>query len=246
MPPWVPAGVPYRFPPPALRDCRPKAAPTRLCLWASTAWASPQTWPRWGTERNRSGRSLHGTASVCGSPARPEWKRPRFRAPRAWFAYTNPPTLCCCHLMCASVLARPLPLPQVAYWLLQNGIKVMIAACDTFRSGAVEQLKTHCARLQVGPQHPVPAPRQQAPAGRLPAPGTACEMAGTRSPAPCMLRATGRRSGLQDAAATSRPRLAAMPDQGLTPPPDHATPPLTPAQSTHTHTPPHPSPGPPV
>lgn len=38
----------------------------------------------------------------------------------------------------------------MAYWLLQNGVKVMIAACDTFRSGAVEQLKTHCARLQVG------------------------------------------------------------------------------------------------
>ena len=27
--------------------------------------------------------------------------------------------------------------------------QVMIAACDTFRSGAVEQLKTHCARLGV-------------------------------------------------------------------------------------------------
>ncbi|EFN56873.1 hypothetical protein CHLNCDRAFT_21935 [Chlorella variabilis] len=40
-------------------------------------------------------------------------------------------------------------LAKVAYWLLQNGVKVMIAACDTFRSGAVEQLKTHCARLQV-------------------------------------------------------------------------------------------------
>jgi signal recognition particle GTPase len=26
----------------------------------------------------------------------------------------------------------------------------MIAACDTFRAGAVEQLKTHCARLKVG------------------------------------------------------------------------------------------------
>lgn len=25
----------------------------------------------------------------------------------------------------------------------------MIAACDTFRSGAIEQLKTHCARLNV-------------------------------------------------------------------------------------------------
>ncbi len=28
-------------------------------------------------------------------------------------------------------------------------MQVMIAACDTFRSGAVEQLKTHCARLGV-------------------------------------------------------------------------------------------------
>ena len=26
---------------------------------------------------------------------------------------------------------------------------MMIAACDTFRSGAVEQLKTHCVRLGV-------------------------------------------------------------------------------------------------
>ena len=28
-------------------------------------------------------------------------------------------------------------------------LQVMIAACDTFRSGAVEQLKTHCMRLGV-------------------------------------------------------------------------------------------------
>jgi len=40
-------------------------------------------------------------------------------------------------------------LSKVAYWLLQNHHKVMIAACDTFRSGAVEQLKTHCTRLGV-------------------------------------------------------------------------------------------------
>ena len=30
-----------------------------------------------------------------------------------------------------------------------RGAQVMIAACDTFRSGAVEQLKTHCVRLGV-------------------------------------------------------------------------------------------------
>ncbi|KAK9815382.1 hypothetical protein WJX72_002707 [[Myrmecia] bisecta] len=40
-------------------------------------------------------------------------------------------------------------LAKVTYWLLQNGIKPMVAACDTFRSGAVEQLRTHCTRLQV-------------------------------------------------------------------------------------------------
>lgn len=38
---------------------------------------------------------------------------------------------------------------QVAYWLLQHKISVMMAACDTFRSGAVEQLRTHARRLQV-------------------------------------------------------------------------------------------------
>ncbi|XP_063900651.1 signal recognition particle receptor subunit alpha homolog isoform X2 [Zophobas morio] len=34
-------------------------------------------------------------------------------------------------------------LAKVAYWLLQNDYKVLIAACDTFRSGAVEQLRIH-------------------------------------------------------------------------------------------------------
>lgn len=40
-------------------------------------------------------------------------------------------------------------LAKVAYWLLQNRKKVMIAACDTFRAGAVEQLRTHCQRLKI-------------------------------------------------------------------------------------------------
>jgi signal recognition particle receptor subunit alpha len=38
---------------------------------------------------------------------------------------------------------------QVAYWLVQHEVSVMMAACDTFRSGAVEQLRTHARRLQV-------------------------------------------------------------------------------------------------
>jgi len=40
-------------------------------------------------------------------------------------------------------------LAKVAYWLLQHNLTVMLAACDTFRSGAVEQLRTHARRLQV-------------------------------------------------------------------------------------------------
>jgi signal recognition particle receptor subunit alpha len=40
-------------------------------------------------------------------------------------------------------------LAKVAYWLMQHDMKVVIAACDTFRSGAVEQLRTHCQRLGV-------------------------------------------------------------------------------------------------
>lgn len=39
-------------------------------------------------------------------------------------------------------------LGKIAFWLLQNNFKVLIAACDTFRSGAVEQLKVHVQRLQ--------------------------------------------------------------------------------------------------
>ncbi|KMT09121.1 hypothetical protein BVRB_6g132280 [Beta vulgaris subsp. vulgaris] len=40
-------------------------------------------------------------------------------------------------------------LAKVAYWLLQHKASVMMAACDTFRSGAVEQLRTHARRLQI-------------------------------------------------------------------------------------------------
>ncbi|KAK1610612.1 hypothetical protein QYE76_034285 [Lolium multiflorum] len=40
-------------------------------------------------------------------------------------------------------------LAKVAYWLRQHDLSVMLAACDTFRSGAVEQLRTHARRLQI-------------------------------------------------------------------------------------------------
>nr|CAB3266577.1 signal recognition particle receptor subunit alpha-like [Phallusia mammillata] len=38
-------------------------------------------------------------------------------------------------------------LAKICFWLMENGFRVMIAACDTFRAGAVEQLRTHVARL---------------------------------------------------------------------------------------------------
>jgi signal recognition particle receptor subunit alpha len=38
-------------------------------------------------------------------------------------------------------------LSKVCFWLLQNGCRVLIAACDTFRSGAVEQLRVHVRNL---------------------------------------------------------------------------------------------------
>ncbi|MBW0518914.1 hypothetical protein O181_058629 [Austropuccinia psidii MF-1] len=38
-------------------------------------------------------------------------------------------------------------LSKVAFWLLQNKLRVLVAACDTFRSGAVEQLRVHVGNL---------------------------------------------------------------------------------------------------
>ncbi|KAI0982560.1 hypothetical protein GJ496_001374 [Pomphorhynchus laevis] len=38
-------------------------------------------------------------------------------------------------------------LAKIAFWLIENNLTVMIAACDTFRSGAVEQLQTHVKHL---------------------------------------------------------------------------------------------------
>lgn len=40
-------------------------------------------------------------------------------------------------------------LAKIACWLIQKGLRVYIAACDTFRAGAVEQLKVHVERFKV-------------------------------------------------------------------------------------------------
>ncbi|KAL8855833.1 MAG: hypothetical protein Q9178_007548 [Gyalolechia marmorata] len=39
-------------------------------------------------------------------------------------------------------------LSKLAFFLLQNNLSLLIAACDTFRSGAVEQLRVHARNLQ--------------------------------------------------------------------------------------------------
>jgi len=39
-------------------------------------------------------------------------------------------------------------LAKLAFFLLQNDFKILIAACDTFRSGAVEQLRVHARNLK--------------------------------------------------------------------------------------------------
>ncbi|KAI8462077.1 signal recognition particle receptor subunit alpha [Phakopsora pachyrhizi] len=38
-------------------------------------------------------------------------------------------------------------LSKVAFWLIQNKFRVLVAACDTFRAGAVEQLRIHVRNL---------------------------------------------------------------------------------------------------
>uniref|UniRef100_A0A069DVD0 Putative signal recognition particle receptor alpha subunit n=1 Tax=Panstrongylus megistus TaxID=65343 RepID=A0A069DVD0_9HEMI len=38
-------------------------------------------------------------------------------------------------------------LAKICFWLIENDLRVLIAACDTFRAGAVEQLRTHMRHL---------------------------------------------------------------------------------------------------
>lgn len=38
-------------------------------------------------------------------------------------------------------------LAKICFWLIENDMRVLIAACDTFRAGAVEQLRTHMRHL---------------------------------------------------------------------------------------------------
>ena len=48
------------------------------------------------------------------------------------------------YIKCLNYFVSPC---QVCFWLLDNGYRVLIAVCDTFRSGALEQLRTYTAHL---------------------------------------------------------------------------------------------------
>lgn len=39
-------------------------------------------------------------------------------------------------------------LAKIANWLINNGMKILVVACDTFRAGAIEQLRTHVQALK--------------------------------------------------------------------------------------------------
>ena len=47
------------------------------------------------------------------------------------------------------LLGKSTSLAKTAAYFLSKGLKVGIGACDTFRSGAIEQLRTHCSCLGV-------------------------------------------------------------------------------------------------
>lgn len=48
---------------------------------------------------------------------------------------------------CLQIYNTKDPYFQICFWLIENGFRVLIAACDTFRAGAVEQLRTHTRKL---------------------------------------------------------------------------------------------------
>ncbi|TDG44591.1 hypothetical protein AWZ03_008997 [Drosophila navojoa] len=50
-------------------------------------------------------------------------------------------------------------LAKICFWLIENDFNVLIAACDTFRAGAVEQLRTHTRHLNA--LHPAEKHKQR-------------------------------------------------------------------------------------
>ncbi|KAI1287020.1 Signal recognition particle receptor subunit alpha -like protein [Halotydeus destructor] len=57
----------------------------------------------------------------------------------------NPYVICFCGV---NGVGKSTNLAKISNWLIMNGVKVLIIACDTFRAGAVEQLRTHVTALK--------------------------------------------------------------------------------------------------
>ncbi|KAK9237517.1 SRP54-type protein [Lipomyces kononenkoae] len=60
----------------------------------------------------------------------------------------NPPRPYVISVVGVNGVGKSTNLSKIAFWLLQNDLKLLIAACDTFRSGAVEQLRVHAQNLK--------------------------------------------------------------------------------------------------
>lgn len=61
-------------------------------------------------------------------------------------AKQNPPyVICFCGV---NGVGKSTNLAKISNWLILNGVKVLVVACDTFRAGAIEQLKTHVTALK--------------------------------------------------------------------------------------------------
>ena len=61
-------------------------------------------------------------------------------------AKNSPPyVICFCGV---NGVGKSTNLAKISNWLILNGIRVLVIACDTFRAGAVEQLRTHVTALK--------------------------------------------------------------------------------------------------
>lgn len=58
---------------------------------------------------------------------------------------SGPYVICFCGV---NGVGKSTNLAKISNWLILNGVRVLVIACDTFRAGAVEQLRTHVTALK--------------------------------------------------------------------------------------------------
>ena len=61
--------------------------------------------------------------------------------------FSKPPRPYTISIVGVNGVGKSTNLSKLAFFLLQNNFSILIAACDTFRSGAVEQLRVHARNL---------------------------------------------------------------------------------------------------